>query len=182
MPFTALLHDSPNEEAVSPKPHRTRLEATATRVCGTTQAVIVHYLSTHGALVEAYQPLIADRRITLDIPDLGKVRARVSWQGDSLYGCEFLGMLDDAEVRRKVTSQKIVWGEFRKQPAAGADKPATPARLLLSPLPSADPDYFGAATDSRDRRWSWPARAALIIGSGALAWLVPSAIVYALVT
>jgi hypothetical protein len=183
MSFSALLYDAADQGPLPPKQHRTRLDANAIKPGGTTQAVIVHNLSTHGLLAEAYQPLPDDHPVVFDIPGLGPVTARISWRGDNLYGCEFERPLSAAAVQRKVSGEKVVWGAFGPRPAQVGDGPSV--RGPSAPIPSANAALFGSpsiAFEDVGARWPIQLRVAAITVTALLCWLIPGLVLYAIAT
>lgn len=60
--------------------------------------VLIHNLSTTGALIATTAELAVDDRIELDLPHAGQRAASVVWSDDGLYGCHFEEPLTRAAI------------------------------------------------------------------------------------
>lgn len=74
---------------------------------GDAAAILVHDISTTGLLVESSLELAMDERISVDLPQIGNVWARVIWSSGKLFGCQFhtpisQAALSAAELRSAV--------------------------------------------------------------------------------
>lgn len=56
----------------------------------TTNEVLILDLSTTGLMLETATRLRVGDRLEVELPDAGEVIARVIWQSDTYFGCEFL--------------------------------------------------------------------------------------------
>ena len=165
MSFTARLYDAPAE--LSPR-SRTNLAATLSAQSGHAHHVIIHNLSSTGAMVESYHPLHIGDPIALEISDVGTVSAQVTWNEGALYDCEFNRTLRTDVVRAKISNAKVVWGKFPHALPGGELRPAD-----LVPLVEAAPAPIPAETRLRLRT-----RALVIVGAATVCWTPVGALLW----
>lgn len=65
---------------------------------GETRAVTVHNISTTGLLIECPDPLAMGETIDIDLPQAGTAAARVVWESERFFGCEFVAPISAAEL------------------------------------------------------------------------------------
>lgn len=144
MAFTAVLRETDEARAEpSADARRTQIDAKLSPSSSDfVHHVIVHGLSSRGAIVECHDPLPLNQHITLDIPDLGLCRGMIVAR-DRIF-CDFVfdRPADPVQVRRKLLSTKVVWGDFQKRGLDGSVIPrmrTTSAESLLFPDPELKP-------------------------------------------
>lgn len=109
-----------------------RLEARGALSSGASAEILVHNISATGVLLESPVPLMADERISIELPHVGAVWARVVWTSARFYGCEFHtpitpAALSAAALRSAVDQPVDVTP--RRQPAADGSFGARLQRL-----------------------------------------------------
>lgn len=163
MAFSAKLYDDLPDVPVSRS--RTHLAASLTSHL---HHVIIHNLSPEGLLIESRDELEIGAEVTLDISDLGTHVANVIWRDGIFYDCQFVTPIPAAEVRRKLTSAKVVWAPF-----ASLSDPDPISRPYYVPFPSSNglPGQSGLS-----RR----ARLTIILAAAALCWMIPAALILTL--
>lgn len=83
--------------------------------------VVIHNLSAAGLLLETDLNLAVDEGLTLDLPEVGAVNARVVWHSDSLFGCAFENALDEAALAAaQLQAQSLRSSPLTAQPFADA--------------------------------------------------------------
>ncbi|MGN6356479.1 MAG: helix-turn-helix domain-containing protein [Novosphingobium sp.] len=90
MVIAAHFDKSPEEAGKARDPRRMlRLEARGLTASGDAARVLIHNISASGLLLESEAALEANERIDVDLPQAGKIAARVIWASGSYYGCQF---------------------------------------------------------------------------------------------
>lgn len=93
--------------------------------------VVVHDISTRGMLIEAASGLLQQGdRLTIDLPEMASIDARVMWQGGRFSGCQFA-----TPVASGVVSAALLKGE-------GASPPPSTIGDGTDALPSEGPVRF----------------------------------------
>lgn len=117
--------NSADDDVLTPRQPRRmlRLEAAGETVSGVT-AVTVHNISRSGMLLETTVPLSEGETIDLELPHVGKVRARVVWASDRFHGCAFdapisPGALSAAQLRGESPAGQVA--EDEPAPLPGND-------------------------------------------------------------
>lgn len=65
---------------------------------GNSAEILVHDISTTGLLLESPLELAMDERISVDLPQIGNVWARVIWSSGKLFGCQFHTPISNAAL------------------------------------------------------------------------------------
>ena len=59
---------------------------------------LVHDLSIKGAEIQSLASFSANQKVTLDVPRLGPIPARVAWQSEKLMGLQFVEQLEEGSL------------------------------------------------------------------------------------
>ncbi len=59
---------------------------------------MVHDLSINGAEIQSVATLLVDQKVTLEIPRIGPIPARVAWDREKLMGLQFLEQLEEGTL------------------------------------------------------------------------------------
>jgi transcriptional regulator with XRE-family HTH domain len=86
--------------------------------------VIIHDLSATGLLLETSVPLAVDESIEVELPEANRARAKVVWQSQNLFGCQFSAPLPRAvlSAAQLLSSPKLAIGD-----QSHSDEPADDA-------------------------------------------------------
>ena len=164
MSFSARLYGETGLSAAAMREHRTRTAMDATANAEFAHYVVVNDLSAGGMRIESNYPLALQSEVLFDIPDLGRIAARIAWQDGMTYGCAFLKPLDLKLVKAKLASATVVWGDF-----AGGGSRAEEA-LLGTPSDAVEIGFPANGLPEREQRWPVQARFAIILGGGVACW------------
>lgn len=73
-----------------------KLQTSGELASGEIANVTIHNASNSGMLIETSLPLGIGERLLIDLPEFGKVEARVVWQSGQLTGCQFESQIGNA--------------------------------------------------------------------------------------
>jgi hypothetical protein len=158
---------------------KVRIDASADRGC----ALLIHDLSAGGFLAVVDGAAPAEERISVDLPGLGPVAARVAWRGESCFGGEFLAPLARSDLATVMGHASVIWADFAESRGqVGALAAAASAKAVqeepdwddTAPPPISEPAF------APDDRYPLAIRLRIIIGLAALSWLLLVAAVFAL--
>jgi hypothetical protein len=164
MPFTAKVYDTPPPPSAPRSP--THIRASVSLPDSRAHHVIVHNLSAQALLVESYHPLEIGAEVSFEIDELGTVAAQVTWRDGQFYDCALLTPLTPTQVRTKLTSAKVVWGNF---PDHSRPEGQSARHISFTPVEAPRP----AASDGR---LSPRSRLAIIVVAATLCWAIPVAL------
>ncbi len=157
---------------------KVRIDASA----GAGGALLIHDLSAGGFLAVIDGAAPAEERISVDLPGLGPVTARIAWRGESCFGGEFLPPLARSDLAAVMRHASVIWADFAESRgqvetlAAAARANAVPDEPDLddkAPPPITEP------APAPDDRYPLAIRLRIIIGLAALSWLLLVAAVFA---
>ncbi len=90
---------------------------------------VVHDLSIGGAEIRTIAPLQVSQRVTLVMPRIGEIPARVAWTSETLIGIQFLERLDEEALSALVQGKGASQGqEEPAPPVAPGNGRSDPAR------------------------------------------------------
>ena len=97
-----------------------QLETSGVLPSGFEANVTIHNISAAGLLLETEVPLAEGEAFTIELPEIGRVEARIVWVSGRLYGCAFeqalgQGVLAAAQLRAAASSAQ----EFHPPQADG---------------------------------------------------------------
>lgn len=108
---------------------------------GITNEVLILDLSTTGLMFETCAPLAAGETIEVELPEAGAIAARVVWQREAYFGCEFLTRAPVAAVsaallrsapRTPAPTPAFSWDSaYRDRPAKSPQTPAHSSLILI---------------------------------------------------
>lgn len=135
-------------------------------------ALLIHDLSAGGFLAAIDGAPPEDDRISVDLPSLGSVPARIVWRGERCFGGEFVSPLGHAELAAVMGQAKVVWADFAESKGkvahltARAERPIEPAWDDTALPPAA------VEPVAPDERFPLHIRGWIIVGLAALSWLL----------
>jgi transcriptional regulator with XRE-family HTH domain len=93
--------------------------------------VIVHDLSATGLLLETSVPLAVDESIEVELPEANRAKAKVIWQSQNLFGCQFSAPLPRAALSaaQLLSSPELAIGD---QPRSSEPSEVTPAKFGMA--------------------------------------------------
>ncbi|MBX9813401.1 MAG: PilZ domain-containing protein [Sphingomonas sp.] len=109
--------------------------------------VVIEDLSRTGAAIRAPLALAIGEQVTIGLPNLGQIAARIVRRDGTLHGAEFLDPLTEADVARG----------FAGDPVFHLDRPLVPGAVIDTAAPD---------------RWPVAARVAVILGVTLALWAV----------
>ncbi len=146
-------------------------------------ALLIHDLSARGFLAVVDGAAPPDERISVDLPGLGPVTARIAWRGQSCFGGEFEPPLARSDLAVVMRHASVIWADFAES-RGQVESLAAAARAKLVPE---EPDWDATApppitepAPAPDDRYPLAIRLRIIIGLAALSWLLLVAAVFAL--
>lgn len=99
MAIKAHLESSAPGEGQRATPRRAlRLETSGMLAGGQSANVTIHNISASGLLIESELGLERLDEMVIDMPEVGKVTARIMWRSERLYGCAFIEPLNNAAL------------------------------------------------------------------------------------
>jgi transcriptional regulator with XRE-family HTH domain len=105
-----------------------RLETSGTLPGGQEANVTLHNISATGLLLETGLGLAVGEELTLDLPETGRVAARIVWRSESLYGCAFATPLGAGAL---AAAQLLALSVEQSPLPTPAPAPATPPAEAL---------------------------------------------------
>ncbi len=82
---------------------------------GTDARVLIHNLSATGLLIESTLELALDEEIDVELPQSEIQHAKVVWQSDGFYGCQFTTSVSEAGISAARLRSMPLW---QQQPAS----------------------------------------------------------------
>lgn len=120
--------------------------------------VVLHDLSAYGFLAQTDAQLPVGGDVWLELTGVGRLPARIRWQGSSVIGCEFDAPITPHALATALKESRVVWPNF---PANRAGQAA-----------SGEDTKFLAVAPHDEVKWPRWQRATFIVGSSVILWLL----------
>lgn len=150
---------------------RVRLDASASDAKGASGPLLIHDLSAGGFLAAVDGPPPESDRISVDLPGLGPVPARIAWRGERCFGGEFVAPLGHADLALVMGKARVVWADFAESKGKVADLTARAERLAEPRWDDTAPPPAAAEPSAPDDRYPVHMRLRIIAAAALLAWL-----------
>jgi len=121
----------------------------------------IYDLSRDGFLIDAAPHWLVEDRLSIDLPKVGTLVARIVRADRGMFGCTLIEPLTATQLDEAVSASRVVWPDFA---GAGVWQGAT--------IPSARQADGSPTLDDLDEpeRWPRPVRTGIVVGSTLALW------------
>lgn len=131
-----------------------RLETSGQALGGASANVTIHNISAVGLLLETALDLAVDEPLAVDLPEAGRVDAKVVWRSERLYGCAFEQALS-ASALAAAQLQSAPAGPLVGSRAASSEPLGKRLNRLRREAGLTLADVAAALSVSKPTVWAW---------------------------